>query len=60
MSTGFASMLSRPCCIFDYGRREGEWVPNRYGGKENIDAIHFLRAVNERVYRIISSSDDDR
>jgi 1,4-alpha-glucan branching enzyme len=40
-----ASML-----YLDYGRREGEWVPNRYGGKENIDAIHFLRAVNERVY----------
>ena len=34
----------------DYGRREGEWVPNRYGGKENIDAIHFLRALNEHVY----------
>jgi 1,4-alpha-glucan branching enzyme len=34
----------------DYGRREGEWIPNRYGGKENIDAIHFLRSLNERVY----------
>jgi 1,4-alpha-glucan branching enzyme len=34
----------------DYGRREGQWVPNRYGGKENIDAIHFLRALNEHVY----------
>jgi 1,4-alpha-glucan branching enzyme len=34
----------------DYGRREGEWIPNRYGGKENIDAIHFLRALNEHVY----------
>jgi 1,4-alpha-glucan branching enzyme len=34
----------------DYGRREGHWVPNRYGGKENIDAIHFLRALNEHVY----------
>jgi 1,4-alpha-glucan branching enzyme len=40
-----ASML-----YLDYGRREGQWIPNRYGGKENIDAIHFLRAVNERVY----------
>lgn len=40
-----ASML-----YLDYGKREGEWIPNRYGGKENIDAIHFLRAVNERVY----------
>jgi 1,4-alpha-glucan branching enzyme len=34
----------------DYGRREDEWIPNRYGGKENIDAIHFLRALNEHVY----------
>ena len=34
----------------DYGRREGEWVPNRYGGKENLDALDFLRRVNEQVY----------
>jgi 1,4-alpha-glucan branching enzyme len=34
----------------DYGRSEGQWIPNRYGGKENIEAIHFLRALNERVY----------
>lgn len=30
--------------------REGQWIPNRYGGKENIEAIHFLRTVNEQVY----------
>ena len=40
-----ASML-----YLDYGRREGQWIPNRYGGKENIEAIHLMREVNERVY----------
>ena len=40
-----ASML-----YLDYGRREGQWVPNRYGGKENLEAIHFLRTLNEQVY----------
>jgi 1,4-alpha-glucan branching enzyme len=30
----------------DYSRREGEWVPNRYGGRENLEAIEFLRQMN--------------
>ncbi len=41
-----ASML-----YLDYGRKEGKWVPNRYGGRENLDAIAFLRDLNEAVYR---------
>ena len=40
-----ASML-----YLDYGRREGEWLPNRYGGKENLDAVEFLRHINEKIY----------
>jgi 1,4-alpha-glucan branching enzyme len=34
----------------DYARKDGEWVPNKYGGRENIDAIDFLRRLNAAVY----------
>ncbi|MFO8055813.1 MAG: 1,4-alpha-glucan branching protein GlgB [bacterium] len=34
----------------DYSREEGEWIPNRYGGNENLGAISFLRWLNEIVY----------
>ena len=40
-----ASMLYR-----DYGRQDGEWIPNRSGGNENFEAIRFLQAFNEQVY----------
>ena len=42
---GVASML-----YLDYSRKEGEWVPNRYGGRENVDAIDLLRRFNSAVY----------
>ena len=40
-----ASML-----YLDYARKEGEWLPNRHGGRENLEAIGFLRHLNEAVY----------
>jgi 1,4-alpha-glucan branching enzyme len=35
----------------DYSRKEGEWVPNEFGGRENLPAISFLQRMNEEVYR---------
>jgi len=40
-----ASML-----YLDYSREEGEWVPNKYGGRENLEAIDFIKNLNERIY----------
>ena len=41
-----ASML-----YLDYSRREGQWIPNQYGGRENLDAIDLLRRLNSDVYQ---------
>src|SRR5690554_413029 len=41
-----ASML-----YLDYSRKEGEWIPNKFGGRENLDAISLLREMNEAIYK---------
>lgn len=42
-----ASML-----YLDYSRKEGEWVPNRFGGRENLEAIEFIKTLNTKLYEL--------
>jgi len=46
VSDAVASML-----YLDYARKEGEWVTNRFGGRENLEAVDFIKQANELVYR---------
>ncbi len=47
-----ASML-----YLDYSRKAGEWIPNQFGGRENLEAIGFLRRFNEEVYRTVPGAE---
>ncbi|MDR2826788.1 MAG: 1,4-alpha-glucan branching protein GlgB [Candidatus Adiutrix intracellularis] len=35
----------------DYSRQDGEWIPNRYGGKENLEALEFIKILNTKLYK---------
>ncbi len=50
-STGCASTPWPRCCTSTTPRADGEWIPNRLGGRENLDAIDFLRQLNDAIAR---------
>ena len=50
-----ASML-----YLDYSREEGEWIPNRDGGKENLGAVEFLQELNRSIYDAFPGFDHGR
>ncbi len=50
-----ASML-----YLDYSREDGQWSPNVYGGRENLEAVQFLQEMNATAYKRVPGVDHDR
>ena len=48
------------CSTWTTSRKPGQWVPNRFGGRENLEAIDFLRRSTSEVYRSFPGRHDDR
>ena len=49
-----------PCCIWIMAKKTGEWVPNKYGGNKNLEAIEFFKHLNTVPHRPESGRHDDR
>ena len=54
--TACAWMRWHPCCIWTTRARPGEWIPNQFGGNENLEAIDFLRRFNELAHAVPAPS----
>ena len=50
-----ASML-----YLDYSRKPGEWIPNKFGGRENLEAIEFIKRLNEITFERLPRHPDHR